>query len=408
MKAINSLIMRLTRDLNLLDQVLVSGGAFLLQLILAAWMGMEKFGIFSGWQIVGLMVLSMQQALFVSVHQVNYRDGKSTGHHYSMQVFYLNAVIIVPSAIVMALLGWWSQMFYLQPSFVGAIAAWLLFDTLRRISITEGKLKSVVAADLIALVILAAGVCSLHHTVGLSPERVVLCMCVSHLFASIFIWQSIARVVFKWKGLAMVWQLHWKQARWLLATTVLQMAGSNFFLLCCGWWIGPTALGALRLVQSIFGIFSLFFQYFENKFMPGLAAASDNEQTWTDYMRMMYQHMHRIGLGMIALAVMAMIPLWYWTTGDMIGLILGFLILQVLIVVGIPIRMGIRSQKENKSIFSAYTLCSIFSLLSAKFLITTWGVHGAVIGLCLAQLVMIIYWMNILKTKFNFPWKLYM
>jgi hypothetical protein len=408
MKSLNQLVLRLTRDLHLLDQVLVSGGAFLLQLFLAAWMGMEKFGIFSGWQITGLIILSIQQALFVSVHQVNYRDGKSTGHHYSMQVFYLNALIVVPVAAVVALLGWWSQSYYLQPSFVGAIAAWLLFDTLRRISITEGKMRSVVAADLIALAILAIGICSMHITVGLSPERVVLCMCVSHLFASLFIWQSIARVVFKWKALVLVWQLHWKQARWLVATTVLQMAGSNFFLLSCGWWIGPTALGTLRLVQSIFGIFSLFFQYFENKFMPGLAVASDSQLAWSDYMRKMYQHMHRIGLGMIALAILAMIPLWYWTNGDLIGLISGFLFLQILIVVGIPIRMGIRSQRENKSIFSAYTISSIFSLLSAKFLITTWGAHGAVIGLCMAQLVMIIYWMNILKTKFNFPWKLYM
>jgi O-antigen/teichoic acid export membrane protein len=61
---------------------------------------------------------------------------------------------------------------------------------------------------------------------------------------------------------------HLKQGKWLLSAAVLQWSSSNFFILVAGVYLGIEALGALRLVQSFFGIINIELQTIENYFLP--------------------------------------------------------------------------------------------------------------------------------------------
>jgi hypothetical protein len=52
-------------------------------------------------------------------------------------------------------------------------------------------------------------------------------------------------------------QHHIYQGKWLFLTAVVQWWSSNFFAVTAGIILGPLALAALRLVQSLFGILNV-------------------------------------------------------------------------------------------------------------------------------------------------------
>lgn len=399
---------KLMSDLHLLDQVLMSGSTFALQIALAALMGLEEFGRFSNWQILVLIILGFQQSFFISVHQVNFRIGKSTGARYSSGIARLHLALVTFVVLILGVIAGVSDgdtVLFIQGM---ALCCWLFFDILRRLAITENRMRNVVFADGVYLFLLAFGLIGLLLNDGLESINAIAIIGLAYGFGAIYLWLKMPMRSNSFASWLLILQMHWNQAKWLLATQGLQMFGTHFYVLSCGWWLGAASLGALRLVQSIFGVFGLFFQYFENKHMPPLSASSDSFELWTQQMHSLQQQMHRFGKLMFTVSVVGLLATTWFLDSTMLMLIGGFLVLQVLIVLGIPIRMGIRSQKQNKSIFIAYILSSTLTIVTAYPLINGIGVAGAVLGLCLAQMVMLIYWNNILKTKYHLPWKLYM
>ncbi len=80
---------------------------------------------------------------------------------------------------------------------------------------------------------------------------------------------------------------------------------------------------------------------------------------------------------------------------------------DVIIIVAYPIRLRIRITELNTSYCAAYLISFLFSLLSYQFLLTHFGVTGAVLGLIINLLILQATWLIVLhKNQFN-VWKLY-
>jgi hypothetical protein len=86
-------------------------------------------------------------------------------------------------------------------------------------------------------------------------------------------------------------------------------------------------------------------------------------------------------------------------------IIIGLAITQMAIVFGYPVRMAIRVFKHNKNYFYGYVFATIFSLLSAYFIIHIWQVKGVVAGIFFSQIILISYWLWVLKKNHFDSWK---
>ena len=59
-----------------------------------------------------------------------------------------------------------------------------------------------------------------------------------------------------------------EQGCWMLLKEILNLWSNSLFTVASGIFIGIEALGAFRLVQSLFGILNMVFQTFENHLLP--------------------------------------------------------------------------------------------------------------------------------------------
>jgi hypothetical protein len=83
----------------------------------------------------------------------------------------------------------------------------------------------------------------------------------------------------------------------------------------------------------------------------------------------------------------------------------GLAILYILIIIGYGIRLAMRVQLLNKHYFFGYLLTTGFSMLSAKWLVGHFALHGILAGMIAAQLLLLSYWIWVLARKNNNIWK---
>jgi len=76
-------------------------------------------------------------------------------------------------------------------------------------------------------------------------------------------------------------------------------------------------------------------------------------------------------------------------------------VLYFFIFLSYPVRIVVRIMVLNKIFFIGYLLSFISSLLTFHFLLKYSGLYGAVTGLIINQIIMILYWQNQLR-KNNF------
>jgi O-antigen/teichoic acid export membrane protein len=74
-------------------------------------------------------------------------------------------------------------------------------------------------------------------------------------------------------------------------------------------------------------------------------------------------------------------------------------VLYLLIIYSYPTRISIRVLEQNKAFFTGYCISFVFSVLSFHFLLQSGGLYGAVGGLAINQILMLVYWKILLNKK---------
>ena len=75
------------------------------------------------------------------------------------------------------------------------------------------------------------------------------------------------------------------------------------------------------------------------------------------------------------------------------------------IFVGYPVRIAIRALIMNKVFFEGYLLTFMFALSSSWLLLTRFELIGAIVGLILSQIILLVYWQIKLMKKHILLWK---
>ena len=205
-------------------------------------------------------------------------------------------------------------------------------------------------------------------------------------------------------------QDHITQGKWLFSVAVLQWCSSNFFVLISGVYLGIEALGALRLVQSFFGIINIVLQTVENYFLPKVAVLyNENVAKAKKYLLEITAYGALLfGLLLCVLFIFSrqIIVLAGGTKYESYAYVVKIIaVLYFFIFLSYPVRIAVRVMVLNKIFFIGYLISFVSSLLTFHFLLKYSGLYGAVAGLIINQILMILYWQNQLRKNQFILWK---
>lgn len=203
---------------------------------------------------------------------------------------------------------------------------------------------------------------------------------------------------------------HYKEGKWLGLVSVTQWGSSNFIILAIGSIVNVEALGAFRLVQSLFGVLNIVFQTYENYVLPQackLYASSTNESKKyiinTTIKGALLNFISLFFLFLFSDAVMKFVGGMKYIEYSYI--IKGMCILYFILFVGYPIRLSLRMLLLSNHFFWGYLLAFIFSFTFFKVLITQFQIYGIIYGLIINQVIMLSYWYyQLQKNNYNL-WK---
>lgn len=393
------------QGLVLLDQVIVSGGNFALGVLLARWLGLSAYGMFSLLWLGVLFVLGLHQA-FISQPLMTLFAQKTD----TEQKDYFHSIIFIQMMLSVGLIGF-STLFYFAfqafsierdwlewlPLLGGLSAFYLIQDTLRKIYFAQKKYSLPLLMDGLVYVPLLCALTVLHLKSQLDLKSTLFVMLVVYGVSSTV---GFLKSYFSFLGIQKATvqatlKEHYQFSIWLLGTSLLQWFSGNFFLIAAAGVLGTVAVGALRMAQNMVGLCHVLFLAMEN-IVPAEAA----QKYFQNGKEKMYAYLKRITLlgglpfvlGLVTLSLLApsIIDVLYGTEYVPYSyLVWVYAAHYVLVYLGYPFRYALRTLQFTSPIFVAYCFSAGLSLVLAFPMVKVWGIMGVMAGLMLSQMVTI-------------------
>ncbi|CAN5576438.1 hypothetical protein BH11BAC2_BH11BAC2_08930 [soil metagenome] len=395
---------RLLRNTTLLvyaDQAVVSGFSFLSGVVLARYLGVQGFGVYSIAWLGVLIASSINQPFIIAPMQTlsGKKSPEQQSHYLQALVFKqllfaaLMGLLSFITVIVMSyVLSDW-KVDSIRIAFPLAVFSFLLQDFFRRYFFVKGKPHKAIIIDTVAYGGVLLSAFCIHFVRTMDAQFVLLLTAVFFLYASLIGLWSLDRLHFDWKEIKSVVLEHWDFSKWLTATALLQWFSGNLFIIAAGAIMGPRAVGATRMAQNIVGITHVLFLAMEN-IIPTRAA--NCLRTGGNDMMFRYLWKFTLQMGMITFTLLALIAIFskQLITGfygqefaSYSHILIGFCALYVIVFLGYPLRYAIRTLEKTRLIFISFIASSTFSILSAYPIIKTFGLFGVVAGLMATQLI---------------------
>jgi O-antigen/teichoic acid export membrane protein len=387
----------------LLDQGLLSGLNFTVAILLARFMGITIYGEFVVLWTLILFFFNLQQAFVISPFQ-SLQTTDLTKNVYNQRgialFFYTNLLITIVGLFGLTVL---TKVFipeiqssnYTSQLIITAIS-FLFYDYLKKVSIANNNTKTAFIMTLVLSLLQFSGLLALYIVKQLTLENWLWITAVSYTAAFVSSLNKIPLTVFSPSLHPDTIKRIWNYNRWLVLTSILQWFSGNYYLLAAAGLIGSFAVGAIRIIQNLYGLLNIVFQAMENK-IP-VSASKIYSTTGFNDMGAYFFHIMKYISPIILLSIGLLITF----KNSIIELIYGsqyleyswlsyyFGLLYIVILLAIPFRFILRTISKTNTLFISYAITSIFALISAQHLINELGIKGILLGMIISQLISLI------------------
>ncbi len=386
------------------DQLVVSGFSFISSVVLARFLGVQGFGIYSIAWLGVLIASSINQPLIIAPMLT--LSGKKNAEEKSryLQALIFKQFLFAASLSILAFFTVLAMSYVLPDWKVGsiilafplAVFTFLLQDFFRRYFFVINKAHKAIMIDIIAYggVLLSAFL--IHFVRDIDAQFVLLLTALFFLYASLAALISLKELRFNIKEIKAVVLEHWSFSKWLTATAVLQWFSGNLFIIAAGAILGPAAVGATRMAQNIVGVTHVLFLAMEN-IIP--TRASNAQRIGGNQQLFKYLMKFTLQMGAITFTLLGLITIFshqiinfFYGAGylEYQNILIGFCLLYVVVFLGYPFRYAIRTLENTRLIFISFIVSSIFSVALAYPVIKTFGLYGVVGGLISTQLITLV------------------
>lgn len=394
------------------DQALVSGVNFSVGILLARWLGLEIYGLFTlAWMVV-LFTSGIQQSFLVApLYSLSAKQSDSNSWlsklNFIQLLFSAMAFLLTFSIVEITFFfkaEWYSK--GLSLTIASLVAVYTLNDFFRRSLFMKQLGNKVFTQDLFgyALQLVVLYLLKINNQLTLISALSGILICNA---LSVGYYLIVHRPQFRALGLRTTILELWQYSRYLLATSILQWSSGNYFILVAAALLGPIAVGAVRIVQNLMGLLHVIFLALEN-FVPVRAAVvfhKGGQAALFQYLKSTFQYLViPIALVIIALIVFHEEILWLLygeVSEEIYQMLIAFSMIYLMVFVGTIFRFAIRTLEQNQIIFKSYVITTVFSLFFAHFLINQLGAMGVVAGIAATQFISLVYFYFSLKNTFK-------
>jgi O-antigen/teichoic acid export membrane protein len=379
-------------------QGVVSGTSFFTNIFIARLCGLSTFGEYSAWQMVLLLALSVQGALITQPMQIVHGETAPAQQPAYRQA--LLAMQLVFSLVAVAAVAGGAALLprgaaAVLPAFLVCLVAGCGHDTARKLLLAEGRVRAALVSDGLS----AGGqvLVLLYWALGSGPvalPAVLWAMGLTTVPALLLSGRALG-LTLRFAGLRHFAGAHWRRARWLLPTALLQWASSNALLVFAGFMGNAAMLGILRLAQTLMGVLNVGLQAVENYALPRLS------QTFHRQPHLFAAQRARLGRTLLLVAALPL-ALLFALAGPIVGwlqagseahsnVLRWCCLLYVMILLVYPLRLSVRLLANARPYFEGYVSVAV-SFGLARWLIGQWQASGVVLGWVVAQAVLGVYW----------------
>lgn len=393
-----------SRLIILIDQLILSGSNFFINIILARSLGLDSFGIFSLFWITFLFFLSIQQAAIIApMYSIEARENAKINSVY--QVNFLHLILALLSPIMMAIFlvvySYSSSGFDLSIKLVPVIlfsAIFLFQDYARRVLFLTKRYWTALFIDTIAyLGFLLTLIFINKDTFNEINIFIIPLITFSCSFICFIITTNLYHISIG-SDIKEKFEEYWDFSKWLSFSNILQWLSGNIFVLIGTFTLGPWVAGLIRIFQNLMGLFSIFFHAMEN-FIPIEASnifSSNGLNAMIRFLnRIFYQGL--LFLGLLILMIYFINPYYiieviygnqYIEYGSLLYI---YLIIYFFIFSNLLLRYFFRTIANTKVIFYSYIFSAIFSFIIAWPLVNIFEMLGIVLGTLFSQVIIFVY-----------------
>ncbi len=400
--------------LAFLDQGLVSGSNFLIGILLVRAVGLDVYGVFAlAWMAV-LFAVGLNQAFITKpLLSIAPKLNKEEQSEYFSD---LHIIQIVFSSMAL-LIGFFffqfvGQYFFsanivsLIPLISGIIFCQLLHDFYRKISFVRSDILFVISIDVVLYIGQLCLVLLCFYRGYFELRFILLAILLANILS---ICVGMVRMIYRTIRRENVYKVlvrHMHFSKWLLGTAVLQWFSGNYFIVVGGALLGTAAVGAVRMVQNVFGLCHILFLTMES-LVPVDAARHFQEQGYTGLVNYLQKMTFKIApaviLFLLFIVVFAspILKLFYGSgMNNYPNVVFAYALLYLFVFLGHPFRYYMRTIEATLGIFVAYVFTTVFSLFFAKMLIDSFSMDGMLIGLVFTQVIsLIVYYFFIVNLR---------
>ncbi len=402
----------------ILDQAIFSGTTFALTIVLSQLLPIEEFGIFAALVVVLYLGLSISHAVIIQPMQIRIATIKEIGVYKAFLVVLLSALLLVFIALMAGIV--WMDIELFKPykslylPFLCYGVVFLIQDFFRKYFLSQDQLGATLLIDALAAMGLFALIITTHIFFEVKLGNIFYLLGASVLPSCLVgAWiYRMSSVCFSCPRFFSFLKYHYEEGRWFFLSALSQWWSNNIFVLATGVLINVEALGALRLGQSIFGVFNIILQTIENYFIPTINRSYQASATTGIAL---LQKLSKQSLLFFAALLIPIVlfskEIFGWVGGAAYTpyyyVLQGLAILYFIIIIGYPIRIAIRIIELNRIFFLGYLITSILGVFTYNFLLENFGLYGALAGLMMNQIIMLILWqITLTHQKFKL-WKSY-
>ncbi len=385
--------------ITLFDQAVVSGGNFLIGILLARLLGIDNYGVFALLWMVVLFGKSMNQA-FITKPMLSLAPKKEAdeqtiyiGILHSLEIG--TAILMTILVSIFLLLGQYfdiavpsTSLYWVVPLIVGLH---MIYEFYRKIMFVLQDIIWALVLDIVMYIGQFGAFGYLYFQRELSISTALMGIGLAHTIVCIVGFIKLSNISFDIEELKNTIHHHYTYAKWLIGTALLQWFSANFFIVVAGWLISPAAVGAVRIVQNVMGLTHVLFLAMEN-IVPVKAALHYKEGGWIQlvtYLKYITRRAGVVVLGILAFIAIFRTPIIEFLYGtayvEYSYLVIGFCLTYVLVFIGHPLRFALRTLEITKPIFIAYIFGAAFSVVLAYPLIYYFDLIGLLIGIFVTQ-----------------------
>ena len=389
---------------GLADQALISATNFVTMVILARYLSPAGFGSFV-LAYTGLLLLNgLQTAVITQPHNVlgqarapaeypSYTSSTAAGQVLFTLGFAGLALAAAGVAQVVA-----ASAAPILLALAPTVVAWQLQEFVRRVLYTEGRLSAALSADVLSYggqvgALLALGVLG-RLSPALALYAVAATSTVGALYGGWMIRHSLVRRIDRSALLE-----NWAFGKWLGAAIAASWLATQLYVYLTAVTLGSTEAGALKAAQIVLGPLNAFFLFLFTVLPIRFAATREQEGDAGLHadLKRAYLLTSPLVIAYCLLAAVFASPLLSTLYGDTYrgyeDVVVLFSVYYLVMHVVYLLTAALNAKRMTRSLFRGSVYGALLGVALGWLLIATWDVEGAVVGMILSALVVIVaFW----------------